>query len=287
MALTVAWDQAAIGYDTYFVPRFEPWLRDACARLAVPLPPGGLVIPCCGTGPELVSLHQLHPEREILGVDLSSGMLQLAYQRTRHLPLIRTQTGDATDTDGWPPCAGVLSLFGLQQMQDPPLALRRWVEALVPGGLLSVMFWPSEVEDEGPFSWFRQAIARRLSLPVPTWEAALPEQIEAAGAELLLDAAVAHPMEHESALSFFEAMLTSGPGRSLVLAHGDAWIDELRSDFVAHAPAGPLAHRPRARHLVARRGALYFRINGPFGRCISVAVVDVAVAGAAVVVLGA
>jgi hypothetical protein len=32
-----------------------------------------------------------------------------------------------------------------------------------------------------------------------------------------------------------------------------SWIDELRGDFVAHAPAGPLVHRPRARHLVARR----------------------------------
>jgi ubiquinone/menaquinone biosynthesis C-methylase UbiE len=253
-ALTVAWDQVAMGYDAYFPPRFAPWLRDACEAIQPPLPPGAIVVPCCGTGHELVTLAQQHPDRGIFGVDLSAGMLQLAYQRTRHLPAVQAQVADAMTTEGWPPCAAVVSLFGLQQVPDPPLALRRWTEALAPGGLLSVVFWPAVAEEAGPFFLFRDLIARALPAPGASWEGALVEAIQEAGGEILRDELPAHEMRHDDATTFLDAMLSSGPGRSLALAQGDAWVDEFRQKFLAQTPPGPLVHRPHARHLVARKG---------------------------------
>lgn len=251
--LSAAWDQVAGGYDAYFVPRFAPWVRDACEGLRPPLPGGAIAVPCCGTGPELALLAEQHPGRPLLGVDLSAGMLRLASERTRHLPAVTTRVGDAAATEGWPACAGVVSVFGLQQMPEPAAALRRWTEALVPGGLLSVVYWPRIVEEDGPFAWFRGAVTRRLPAPDGSWEEALTDALRQGGAQLLSDEMRHHEMRHEDASAFLDAILSSGPGRALATTQGETWIDKLRSDFLAAAPAGPLAHRPRARHLLACR----------------------------------
>ena len=51
----------------------------------------------------------------------------------------------------------------------------------------------------------------------------------------------------------FDAYARSGPLRALVIARGDALIDQLRKEFLRRAPAGEWSHRPRARLVVARR----------------------------------
>ncbi|MCS6901304.1 MAG: class I SAM-dependent methyltransferase, partial [Myxococcales bacterium] len=192
-------------------------------------------------------------DRAIFGIDLSSGMLQLAYQRTHHLPSVQARVADAMTTEGWPSCAAVVSLFGLQQMPDPPLALRRWTEALVPGGLLSVVFWPTVPEEAGPFFLFRDLVAQKFGAPDAAWEGALIGAIQQVGGQLLRDEYLSHEMHHDNATTFLDAMLSSGPGRSLVLAQGDAWIAQFRAEFLSRIPPGPIVHRPRARHLVARK----------------------------------
>lgn len=57
MRLAQAWDEAAEGYEQYFVPRFAPWVADAVDAVAGELPSGPILVPCCGTFPELPALR--------------------------------------------------------------------------------------------------------------------------------------------------------------------------------------------------------------------------------------
>lgn len=253
LQLARSWDQAAAGYDDYFSPRFAPWIDDAVAALPADLPPGALVVPCCGTAHELLPLSARFPGRTLVGIDLSAGMLARAAERTQHLPQVCLRVADASDSSDWPACAAVVSLFGLQQLSDPASGLRSWMEALVPGGVLSVIFWPKIVEDDGPFAWFSAAVLRLLTLPITTWESELVDSITLAGGRLHDDREISHAMKHGSAAEFLAAVLDSGPGRVLVERQGPAWTERLRHEFLASAPSGPITHAPTARHLVARR----------------------------------
>jgi SAM-dependent methyltransferase len=254
--LARAWDDGAIGYDAYFVPRLVPWVEQALRALAGPLPSGIIAVPCCGTGPELERLAHMHPAREIAGVDLSPGMVQLARQRTRGSANVRVYVADATHTDSWPPCAGIISAFGLQQMPEPVTAVASWTRALVAGGTLSVVYWPAQVEQDGPFAWMAKALSRRLPQPDLNWEMCLSAAIRDAGATVLRDEILVYEMSHECPRTFWDAALDSGPGRALALSQGEAFLQEVRADFFRRAPDGPIRHRPQARHLVARRDGL-------------------------------
>ena len=65
------WDAAAEGYAAYYVPRFAPWVADGVRALAdSALPDGPVLVPCCGTFPELPALVEHLPGREIVGIDL-------------------------------------------------------------------------------------------------------------------------------------------------------------------------------------------------------------------------
>src|SRR5581483_4431811 len=82
--LARAWDDAAAGYERYFVPRFSPWTEEAVRALtkrARKLPLGSVLVPCCGPGQELLPLALAFPDREVLGIDLSPGMVALARAR--------------------------------------------------------------------------------------------------------------------------------------------------------------------------------------------------------------
>lgn len=246
------WDAAADSYDAQLAPWFSPWIGEAVAALDRPLPAGAIVAACCGTGVELQRLAEHHPEREILGVDLSPGMVQVARERCKGSACVRVDVGDATSTEGWPSCAGVLSTFGLQQMPEPELALGAWLAALAPGGVLSVVYWPKSKEADGPFVWLGQALRGKVPQGDFSWEDKLVQSIEAAGARVLRDEVLGFELKHESAEVFWAAMATAGPLRAMAEARGPAFMAEVRGEFLRAASTGPVHHRPQARHLVAQ-----------------------------------
>lgn len=247
------WDEAALGYDEYYVPRFAPWV-DASVRAATSesLPDGPVLVPCCGTFPELDLLVEHLPGRELVGIDLSEGMVRLARERAAGRPEVSALVGDATDLGDWAGrCAAVVSVFGLQQLPEPAFALRSWYAALAPRGRLSVTYWPSHIETTGPF-----ALLSEVQGGGPTaadWEAGLVPALRDAGATVERDDYPAYPMTHPSAAAFFDAFTDAGPGRALALAQGEAYVAELRAAFLDCAPEGEWTHRPRARLIVARR----------------------------------
>lgn len=253
-ARAVAWDKAADGYERYFVPRFAPWVRPAVAGVPVPLPPGPILVPCCGSFPELPGLARRFPDRPIIGVDLSGGMLGLARRRVLTARGARTVQGDASRlSERWPgTAAAVVSVFGLQQLPAPAQALTDWVSTLRPGGRLSVMYWPDQVEADGPFALLGQLLAEHAPRRAHP-ETSLAETLTAAGATLDADEAPAFPMSHPDAESFWTAMVTGGPLRELANARGRDFTDRLRQNFLARAPTGPWQHEPHARWLLATR----------------------------------
>jgi trans-aconitate methyltransferase len=253
--LARAWDEAAEEYDRYFVPRFAPWVSLAVDAVADDLPSGPILVPCCGTFPELPMLAARHPGRAIVGIDLSAGMVDLARRRTEEWPQASVEVGDATALGRrWSrDCAAVVSVFGLQQLPDPEAALADWLATLRPGGILSVVYWPGEVETTGPFALLGQVTARHQAPVDRTWESRLGAVVTAAGASLLRDEDREYPMSHRDAAGFWDAMATGGPLRAFVVAQGDAVVRAVRAEFLDRAPAGPWRHRPRGRWILARR----------------------------------
>ncbi|MEV6283052.1 methyltransferase domain-containing protein [Kribbella sp. NPDC051770] len=241
--LARAWDEAADGYEQYFVPRFRPWVEAAVAELG-DLPPGPILVPCCGTFPELDLLLEQFPNREIVGIDLSAGMVELARQRASGHDLVSLVEGDAATLDPqWHrACSAVVSVFGLQQLPDPQQALSSWYDALRSEGRLSVVYWPSVTEEDGPFSQMKALL--RPGAPAA-------EEDPAAVLTLDRDELVRFPITHDDAATFFEAYAHSGPMRATANARGAAYVEDLRAKFLQQAPDGEWTHRPAARLISA------------------------------------
>ena len=83
--LASSWTTAAPGYNEIFVPRFQPWTDDALKHLqthARTLPPGIVLVPCCGPGQELPPIARLlGGAHAVLGTDLAPGMVEIAAAR--------------------------------------------------------------------------------------------------------------------------------------------------------------------------------------------------------------
>jgi ubiquinone/menaquinone biosynthesis C-methylase UbiE len=252
------WDEAAEGYEAYFVPRFEPWLRDAIAALGAPSPlvsEGSIAVPCCGPGRELELLASALPDRTIVGVDVSSKMCAHARKRCRAFANVRVEHADANALSShWGGSAGaVLSCFGLQLSEHPDQTLADWTQCLAPAGRLVVVFWPPHVESEGPFALLRSLLEAELGPRDATWQERLVESVQTRGAEIIDDRPITHEMTHPSAATFFDAFAHSGPGRAIAMQHGFDLMERLRTVFVQRAPEGSFVHEPTARLIAAQR----------------------------------
>ncbi|MGH3434769.1 MAG: class I SAM-dependent methyltransferase [Thermocrispum sp.] len=249
--LAQAWDEAAEGYEGYFVPRFAPWVADAVAPVRGELPRGPILVPCCGTFPELPALRAARPERELVGVDLSAGMVDIARARAAGDPRVRVVVGDAVEVEpsGY---AAVVSVFGLQQLPDPAAALAFWVRGLRSGGVLSAVFWPPQLDADGPFALLGQAAGGGHPAEPPARPDRLADAVVAAGGVVERDEDVVHPVSHPDAATFFAAMTTGGPGRAAARTMPPGDLEALRTRFLEQAPGGEWTHTPRARHVVAR-----------------------------------
>ncbi|GAB3725848.1 hypothetical protein GCM10027598_44010 [Amycolatopsis oliviviridis] len=213
------------------------------------LPDGPVLVPCCGTFPELAALTARLPGREIVGVDLSAGMAARARKRAAGNSLVRVVEGDASELEP-ASAAAIVSVFGLQQLPEPDTALGSWAAALRPGGLLSVVYWPHSTEPGGPFTVLSDVLRERVPAGDRSWEERLVPALK--DAVLERDEPLSFPMVHPDADTFFTAHTRSGPMRPLASMRGEGFIAALREEFLRRAPEGEWRHRPFARHIVAR-----------------------------------
>jgi len=258
--LAQSWDAVARAYDVYWGPRFAPYAEAAIAAVAAraaTLPPGPVLVAACGPGRELPAVAAALTGRHVIGLDLSPGMIALARVRCAGSPWLQAEVADcARLADDYGPAAAIVSVFGFQQLPDPPAALADWCRALAPGGVAAVCFWPSRAGDPGPYAVASPILSKHVeSPPSREWEAALPGAVAGAGAELLADERIAFEMTHESPAAFWDALVDAGPWQAMKVRGGPAVMATMRAEFLAAHPPGPIVERPLARLLVVRRAA--------------------------------
>jgi SAM-dependent methyltransferase len=253
----LAWDEAAQGYDTYFSPRFAPYLGAGLGALigrSSDLPKSGCIVaPCVGPGRELVPLARAFPERQIVGSDLSGEMVKLARQRTLRFPNVSVERDDATQLRApTSPVAALFSVFGLQLLPKPADTLASWLGLLEPKGLACVVYWPRDADENGPFETMHRLLGESTSVD-RAWEGQLEERARTASAHVREDVRLAFEMQHDDARSCWQALTRLGPLRALALARGETFVAELGVRFEAESPPGPLSHTPEARLLLIER----------------------------------
>jgi trans-aconitate methyltransferase len=253
----LAWNDAAHGYDAYFSPRFAPYMAAALGALIgrkSELPKSGcIVVPCAGPGRELGALARAFPGRQILASDLSGEMVKLARERNTSFANVSVERDDATQLRApASPVAALYSVFGLQLLPNPAATLTTWLELLAPKGLATVVYWPAENDNGGPFDTLHRLIAESNTVD-RTWEGKLEASAHAASARVLEDVRIAFEMKHDDAPSCWRALTQLGPLRGLANARGQTFVTQLGTRFAAALPAGPLEHTPEARLLLIER----------------------------------
>jgi ubiquinone/menaquinone biosynthesis C-methylase UbiE len=130
---------------------------------------------CCGTGLSTDALVREYPSAEIIGLDGSAGMLEKASKKNS-LRRVEFVQGDAMDPKG----AGVegrfdaiLMAYGIRNMPDPDLCLRRLIELLEPGG--RICFHEYSVADSLRSRVIFNAVAGAVIIPFGAVASRSPE----------------------------------------------------------------------------------------------------------------
>ena len=113
----------------------DPRVRDAWARLLLPLVPAGSSVADLGCGTGSLSVLLAEAGHDVHGVDLSEEMVKAARAKASAAGLpVDFAVGDAAHPRG--SFDVVLARHVLWALPDPAAALGRWVAALRPGGVL-------------------------------------------------------------------------------------------------------------------------------------------------------
>jgi ubiquinone/menaquinone biosynthesis C-methylase UbiE len=164
--LVAEFDEMAQVYDAFVRPFSGPLFSEALSVLTALLPPDARVLDAgCGAGRELVTIARRLPAGEVVGVDLSAGMVRQARGAARAAGLDHTAFAQA-DVGALPPeFDGAFDLvyccLAHHHYPDPPAAAAAIRRALRPDGIYAII-------DPGP-AWFTAqaaALARRAD---PGW----------------------------------------------------------------------------------------------------------------------
>lgn len=159
-------DRAAEQYQTFVGPFTQPVYEEAVKLMRPLLGPAARILDIsCGPGGDLVQMAKLAPDGEIVGIDLSSGMLREAYANAK-----RHEVGNAAffqaDVTDLPKNFGgrfdaVYCSFAFHHYSDPVAALRSMHRVLRPKGLAFVV-------DPGAW-WFNMISAPFAKWADPGW----------------------------------------------------------------------------------------------------------------------
>ena len=138
-------DRVAHAYDRLVGanPGYSEHLRLSAARLGLPGTGSGarLADLCCGTGLSTEALAQAYPDAEIVGLDASAGMLELARARLGERPNTSFVLGDAArprEAGLRGSFDGVLVAYGVRNLPDADAGLGAILDLLTPGAPVCV-----------------------------------------------------------------------------------------------------------------------------------------------------
>jgi ubiquinone/menaquinone biosynthesis C-methylase UbiE len=154
-------DRAAEQYQTFVGPFTQPVYEEAVKVMQPLLSPAARILDTsCGPGAELVQTATLVPDGEIVGIDLSAGMVAEAYANAKRHEIRNAAFFQADVTDLPKHFAGRFDAaycsFAFHHYSDPVAALKSMHRALRPKGLAFVV-------DPGAW-WFNM-----LSAPFAKW----------------------------------------------------------------------------------------------------------------------
>ncbi len=170
--MTAAWDGPEGHHWAAHARRYERTTRAHRRVLveALDLAPDASVIDVgCGTGALTIEVGGLIPRGRVLGIDLSSRMLEVARTRARETGAaqIALERADA-QVHPFPSGAAdlVISCFGVMFFDDPVRAFRNLAHALRPGGGSTFLVWRELAHNEWVHA-LRSSMAMGRDLPSP------------------------------------------------------------------------------------------------------------------------
>lgn len=198
-ALAAAFDAAAEHYDDPLLGFWDYFGRRTIGRLG--LPAGARVIDvCCGAGASaLPAAEAVGPGGEVLGVDLSPALLELARAKARERGLTNVRF-EVSDFEAMArpaaPYDAAVCVFGIFFFKDMAAALRSLASWVRPGGIVAVTSWGTEVLEPADRFFWEAVRAERpdLAREVRPWDRiSTPQGLTDLFAEAGLPGAVAVP----------------------------------------------------------------------------------------------
>jgi SAM-dependent methyltransferase len=221
-------------YEGFFVPAiFGPWTEELVSRVR-PAPGDRVLDVACGTGivaRRVVAL--VGDEGSVTGVDLQSGMLEVARERADGAPVEWVEA----PADALPFADGsfdvVLCQQGLQFFPDRGAALAEMHRVLAKDGRVGLSVWRG-VELQGLFEEFDAAVDRHLGErePEPPFSLGDPDElrglVEGAGFEIRTLESVQRQVRLQDADRFVRLTVLAAAAVIPDLAElGDEELDEL------------------------------------------------------------
>lgn len=160
-------NRVARAYDTLALlnPGYRSHLRRSARRLGLGARPRVLDL-CCGTGLSTEALVREYPNAEIVALDASAGMLDVA-RKKRRLAAVEWVLGDASDPAAAGVCGpfdGALMAYGIRNLPEPDAALANLIRLVRPGG--RVAFHEYSVADSGWGRLVWRAVSSGVIIPL-------------------------------------------------------------------------------------------------------------------------
>lgn len=131
-------DRVARSYDllTGMNPGYRRHLRLSAERMAL-RPDARVLDLCCGTGMSTEAIARVYPRAEIVALDASDGMLEVARRKESlaHVELVHGNAMDPEAAGVTGPFDGVMMAYGIRNVPDADACLAKILALLAPGGV--------------------------------------------------------------------------------------------------------------------------------------------------------